>query len=136
MATADSNLKQEDKFFNFKKELMANLEEHLTCSECKEVPKSATIFWCSAHHLVCQICYDIKKSKCFRNFCNTTGILYMDLIGKMCGTCQSCVAHLTPNQVKCGGFCKFECKPALSPFVALVSYVWAWGGGGSKCNPV
>jgi hypothetical protein len=54
MATADSHLKHEDKFFNFKKELMEDLEKHLTCTtyhvkKCQEMPQFLGVpntIWC------------------------------------------------------------------------------------------
>jgi hypothetical protein len=61
MATADSHLKHEDKFFNFNKELMEDLEKHLICTTCKKVPRNATVSWCSKHHLMCESCYETKR---------------------------------------------------------------------------
>jgi hypothetical protein len=41
-----------------KKEVVDSLEENVTCSQCKKVPRNATISWCTEHHLMCQTCYD------------------------------------------------------------------------------
>jgi hypothetical protein len=74
--TADSSMKQEDKVYNFKKKFMANLEKNITCSKCKKVPRDATVSWCSAHHLICQSCYDTNKKQTFRLenlFCRNQG---------------------------------------------------------------
>jgi hypothetical protein len=74
-----------------KKEFMDVLQESVTCSKCKKVPRNATVSWCSAHHLMCQSCYDNRQ----------------------CGPVWSTV-------VQCGPDCKVESKPALSPYVANV----------------
>jgi hypothetical protein len=63
MASADSNLKQEDKFFNFKKELMEDLEKDLTCFTCKKIPRNPLVSWCSTHHLMCSSCFDMQRHK-------------------------------------------------------------------------
>jgi hypothetical protein len=43
-AAADLTEKQEDRIvLNVKKEFMANLVENLTCHQCHEVPRNATV---------------------------------------------------------------------------------------------
>jgi hypothetical protein len=106
MANSNPNAKREDKIFSFKKEFMDNLEENLTCSKCNEVPRIATVSWCTAHHLMCKRCYDhhalltkkVEKCNC----------------GRLCKTCTKA------KHVQCGEGCNVESKPALSPFVANV----------------
>jgi hypothetical protein len=111
-SSAHRNVRVEDKVFNFKKEFMANLEEYLTCSECDEVPRNATVSWCSAHHLMCKSCYDITRLE--------TGYYCWDCgrssYGPQCGTCGEDVQE----DVECGEDCQVEWKPVLSPFLANV----------------
>jgi hypothetical protein len=54
--------KTSDKVVILEKEVVDNLVKNVTCSQCKKVPRKATISWCTAHHLMCQSCYDSLAS--------------------------------------------------------------------------
>jgi late competence protein required for DNA uptake (superfamily II DNA/RNA helicase) len=43
---------------DFKKEFIDSVEGNLRCSQCKKVPRNATVTWCSKHHLMCQSCFN------------------------------------------------------------------------------
>jgi hypothetical protein len=63
MASANPNLKQGEKVLTVNQAFVDNLEENVTCSKCKKVSRNATVSWCSAHHLMCQSCYDSMEAK-------------------------------------------------------------------------
>jgi large subunit ribosomal protein LP2 len=107
MATAD----------DFRKEFMDNVEENITCSKCKKVPRNATVSWCSAHHLMCQSCHESKRylTKKYCEHYGHYGPIYPG--GQSCGTCPPCVQA---KIVQCGATCNVSNAPALSPFLANV----------------
>jgi hypothetical protein len=113
MATAD----------DFRKEFMDNVEENITCSKCKKVQRNATVSWCSAHHLMCQSCYDSNSRQLKNNYCDYYGNNYGhsyphgQSYGQSCGTCPPCVQA---KMVQCGATCNVNNAPALSPFLANV----------------
>jgi hypothetical protein len=130
MATADEIMKKEDRVLNVNKAFMDNLEEYLTCSKCKKVPRNAIVSCCSAHHLICKSCFDSLATIIYDNnieadnmgvHCTTKNKHYAPAPnsndGFVCGTCYTCVA-VKKLVVQCGANCKAEVKPALSSLVA------------------
>jgi hypothetical protein len=84
---ATSSVSNDNAVVILNKEVMDNL----VCSQCKKLPSNATVSWCSAHHLMCQSCYDHHRP---------------------------CIQ--ISKKVQCGAACHVESKPALSPFLASV----------------
>jgi hypothetical protein len=97
--SSSPNLKMVKKDLNVNQAFLKNLEKTLYCSTCQKISRNATVSWCSAHHLMCQSCYDSMRHQKA-----STSLFYF----------------MAPYSVQCGAACKVECPPALSPFVANV----------------
>jgi hypothetical protein len=111
----EPTMKQEDKVFNFKKEFIASLEQYLTCSKCKKVPRDANVSWCTEHHLMCQDCYYINITRTDKHeniYCSQdSDHSCLKVI------CRHCKHNVEREHIQCGATCQVKCEPEISPFV-------------------
>jgi hypothetical protein len=126
MATTDRNMKKEDKVLNVNKVFVDNLEEYLTCSKCKKVPRNAIVSWYSAQDLICKSCFDSSATYIYDNKMKANTGVFCTIKCQHCGpsvgdhVCGTTSFFTAIQVLQCGANRKAEFKPALSPFVAKV----------------